>query len=170
MCAHTYNIRELGNEQGLVWQEVYWKIGTSFGNTDYPIPVPTVLGWDNLKINICGGNYKMSFYESVSNKIYMCWKFCIYLLVMPKYWGKQIFTHWSFPEVGQKQKTERKERAEVGNNIGQLRIATPPRVAHAKPPWPIYLSSDNRKTDVLCMCWPMFHRNLNFSYKNNFSQ
>ena len=54
---------------------------------------------------------------------------------MPKYWGKQIFTHRSFPEVGQKQKTERK-RAKVGNNNGQLRIATPPRVAHAKPPGP----------------------------------
>ena len=33
--------------------------------------------------------------------------FCIYLLVMPKYWGKQIFAHGRFPEVGQKQKTER---------------------------------------------------------------
>ena len=32
------------------------------------------------------------------------------LAVMPKYWGKQIFTHGRFPEVGQKQKTERKER------------------------------------------------------------
>ena len=30
--------------------------------------------------------------------------FCIYLLVMPKYWGKQIFTHGRFPEVGEKQK------------------------------------------------------------------
>ena len=29
---------------------------------------------------------------------------------MPKYWGKQIFSLGSFPEVGQKQKTERKER------------------------------------------------------------
>ena len=29
---------------------------------------------------------------------------------MPKYWGKQIFTHGSFPEVGQKQKTERKRK------------------------------------------------------------
>ena len=29
-------------------------------------------------------------------------------LVMPKYWGKQIYTHGNFPEVGQKQKTERK--------------------------------------------------------------
>ena len=41
---------------------------------------------------------------------------------MPKYWGKQIFTHWRFPEVGEKQKTERKERerrAKVGNNNGQ---------------------------------------------------
>ena len=35
--------------------------------------------------------------------------FCIYLLVMPKYWGKQIFSLGSFPEVGQKQKTEKKE-------------------------------------------------------------
>ena len=33
----------------------------------------------------------------------------IYLLVMPKYWGKQIFSIGRFPDVGQKQKTE-KER------------------------------------------------------------
>ena len=59
----------------------------------------------------------------------------MYLLVMPKYWGKQIFTHGSFPEVGPKQKTERKkkkererERLNDGNNNGQIRIATPPRV------------------------------------------
>ena len=42
---------------------------------------------------------------------------------MPKYWGKQIFTHRSFPEVGQKQKTEKKERERErlndGNNKGQ---------------------------------------------------
>ena len=29
---------------------------------------------------------------------------------MPKYWGKQIFAHRIFPEVGQKQKTEREEK------------------------------------------------------------
>ena len=55
---------------------------------------------------------------------------------MPKYWGKQIFALGRFPEVGQKQKTEKKkerERAKVGNNNGQLHIATPPLVAHAKP-------------------------------------
>ena len=45
---------------------------------------------------------------------------------MPKYWGKQIFAHGSFPEVGQKQKTEKKkeeerekERLNGGNNNGQ---------------------------------------------------
>ena len=32
------------------------------------------------------------------------------LLVMPKYWGKQIFINGRFPEVGQKKKTERKRR------------------------------------------------------------
>ena len=35
---------------------------------------------------------------------------------------------------GKKEKKER--RAKVGNNNGQLRIATPPQVAHAKPPGP----------------------------------
>ena len=29
---------------------------------------------------------------------------------MPKYWVKNYFTHGRFPEVGQKQKTEKKER------------------------------------------------------------
>ena len=40
---------------------------------------------------------------------------------MPKYWGKQIYTHGRFPEVVEKQKTERekKERAKVGDNNGQ---------------------------------------------------
>ena len=33
-----------------------------------------------------------------------------------------------------------KHRANVGNNNGQLHIATPPRVAHAKPPGPISMS------------------------------
>ena len=59
---------------------------------------------------------------------------------MPKYWGKQIFSPGRFPEVGQKQKTEKKKREErlkFGNNYGQLRIATPPQVAHAKLPGPI---------------------------------
>ena len=52
---------------------------------------------------------------------------------MPKYGEKQIFAHGRFPEVGQKQKTERererekerkKERPKVGNKNGQLRIAS----------------------------------------------
>ena len=44
---------------------------------------------------------------------------------MPKYWGKQTFSLVSFPEVGQKQKTEekkekkRKKRLNDGDNNGQ---------------------------------------------------
>ena len=36
-------------------------------------------------------------------------------------WAKKKFTHGSFPEVGQKQKTEKeeRERAKVGDNNGQ---------------------------------------------------
>ena len=59
--------------------------------------------------------------------------------------GGKFFSLGSFPKVGQKQKTEKrekikkerkKERLKFGNNNGQLRIATTPRVAHAKPPGP----------------------------------
>ena len=31
---------------------------------------------------------------------------------MPKYWGKQIFTHGRFPEVGEKEKAEKKKKKE----------------------------------------------------------
>ena len=58
---------------------------------------------------------------------------------MPKYWGKQIFTHRRFPEVGQKQKTEKeerekerkKERLNDGDNNGQATHGA------RKPPGPI---------------------------------
>ena len=56
---------------------------------------------------------------------------------MPKYWGKQIFTHGRFPGVGQKQKTDKreKERPKVGNNNGQLRIANATLVGARKAAW-----------------------------------
>ena len=43
---------------------------------------------------------------------------------MPKYWGKQIFTHGRFPEVGQKKKhgekkKRKEERLNDGDNNGQ---------------------------------------------------
>ena len=37
---------------------------------------------------------------------------------MPKYWGKQIFAHGRFPEVGQKQKTERQKRKNTPGTVG----------------------------------------------------
>ena len=55
---------------------------------------------------------------------------------MPKYWGKQIFAHGRFPEVGQKQKTEKKKKREerkrpkVGDNNGQATHGA------CKPPGP----------------------------------
>ena len=39
---------------------------------------------------------------------------------MPKYWVKNYFAHGRFPEVGQKQKTEKeRERAKVDEKNGQ---------------------------------------------------
>ena len=45
---------------------------------------------------------------------------------MPKYWGETIFILGSFPEVGQEQKTEKKQK----------KTETTPRMAHAKPHGP----------------------------------
>ena len=47
---------------------------------------------------------KWPFFWGEKNYLKNIYFVCIYLLVMPKYWGKQIFTHGRFPEVGEKQK------------------------------------------------------------------
>ena len=46
------------------------------------------------------------FFLSKKNKndLKKIFKKKIFLLVMPKYWGKQFFTHGSFPKVVEKQK------------------------------------------------------------------
>ena len=45
--------------------------------------------------------------------------------------GKTNFHAQEIPGSGSKAEDGERERAKVGNNNGQLRIATPPRVAHA---------------------------------------
>ena len=37
---------------------------------------------------------------------------------------------------GERETKEKEKRAKISNNDGQLRIAMPPRVSHAKPPGP----------------------------------
>ena len=46
---------------------------------------------------------KIFFHKKIKISIF----FYIYLLVMPKYLVNKYFTHKRFPEVGQKQKTEK---------------------------------------------------------------
>ena len=46
-------------------------------------------------------------------------------------------THGARKHAWRTQAAWAKKRLNNGNNNGQLRIATPPRVAHAKPPGPI---------------------------------
>ena len=41
---------------------------------------------------------------------------------MPKYCGKQIFAHGRFPEVGQKQNTERKKESAHKNESDKQQI------------------------------------------------
>ena len=68
--------------------------------------------------------------------------FCMYLLVMPKYWGKNYFAHGRFPEVGQKQKTEKKKERKKEKERKLVITMAKLRMAHAsthgarKPPGP----------------------------------
>ena len=60
---------------------------------------------------------------------------------MPKYWVKYYFAHGSFPEVGQKQKTEKKrrerekERPNDGNNNGQAMHGARKHAWHTQAAW-----------------------------------
>ena len=55
-------------------------------------------------------NARKSVFCRKKNKNYPNF-FCIYLLVMPKYYGKQIFAHGSFPEVedGERERERKKD-------------------------------------------------------------
>ena len=62
---------------------------------------------------------------------------------MPKYWVKNYFAHGRFPEVGQKQKTEKKRRKkEEDERLNDVITMAKLRMAHAsthgarKPPGP----------------------------------
>ena len=62
---------------------------------------------------------------------------------MPKYWVKNYFAHGSFPEVGQKQKTEKKERKrerekdrKLVKTMAKLRMAHASTHGARKPPGP----------------------------------
>ena len=49
---------------------------------------------------------------------------------MPKYGGNQIFSHGSFPEVGETEGVEEKKK-KVGENNGQLRFVRHHGCKHA---------------------------------------
>ena len=57
---------------------------------------------------------------------------------MPKYWGKQIFAHGSFPEVGKKQNTEKKRKKyrKLVITMAKLRMAHASTYGARKLPGP----------------------------------
>ena len=61
---------------------------------------------------------------------------------MPKYWVKNYFVHGRFPEVGQKQKTEKREREKEERKyvitMAKLRMKYPSTHGARKPPGPIF--------------------------------
>ena len=64
---------------------------------------------------------------------------------MPKYWGKQIFAHGRFPEVGQKQKTEK--RLNDGNNNGQATHGARKHVWRMQAAWAKRMRKEERLND-----------------------
>ena len=48
--------------------------------------------------------------------------------------GEKNFSLGRFPEVGQKQKTEKKKKRAMGITMASYALQTPPWVAYAKPP------------------------------------
>ena len=59
---------------------------------------------------------------------------------MPKYWVKNYFTHGRFPEVGQKQKTEKERERDrkLVKTMAKLRMAHASTHGARKPPGPIF--------------------------------
>ena len=65
---------------------------------------------------------------------------------MPKYWVKNYFAHGRFPEVGQKQKTEKKEKdRKLVITMAKLRMAHASTHGARKPPGPITLQPGAEK-------------------------
>ena len=82
---------------------------------------------------------------------------------MPKYWGKQIFTHGRFPEVGQKQKTERerrggeRERLNDGNNNGPAMHGARKHAWRTQAAWAKMLESQKTFSTIFSHYKPPAH-------------
>ena len=60
-------------------------------------------------------------------------------LRVPKWVKSKTWREIEREKEKERERERKTERLKVGNNNGQLRIAMPPRVVHAKPPGPIKL-------------------------------
>ena len=71
--------------------------------------------------------------------------------------GETDFRTREIPRSGSKAKDGKEEEKtpKVCNNNGQQRIATPPRVAHAKPPGPIFIYFGPGGLRAPCVAWPL---------------
>ena len=70
---------------------------------------------------------------------------------MAKYWAKQIFVHGSFPEVGEKQKTEREKKKEKrGENERWTRVGSGGRDQTLA----VKSRKNNRKLDIFLVHIP----------------
>ena len=86
---------------------------------------PGTRGWSRLRdrtLAVTKNRAKITFFSGEKKLPKKNIFFCIYLLVMPKYWVKSYLAHGSFPEVGQKQKTEKNTPGTAGGPGGRDRM------------------------------------------------
>ena len=102
---------------------------------------PGTRGWSRLRdptLAVAKNRAKMTFFSGrKKNYLKKIFFFCIYLLVMPKYWVKNYFAHGRFPEVGQKQKTEERRRERERERLNNCDNNGQATHGARKPPGPI---------------------------------
>ena len=87
---------------------------------------PGTRGWSRLRnrtLAVAKNRAKMTFFSGGGKNYLIFFFFCIYLLVMPKYWGKQIFSP-KWVKSNRPRRKRKKDFAKVGNNNGHLRWRT----------------------------------------------
>ena len=82
------------------------------------VPPPSIYYFQALAVRL--KSHLFSYYHSTHQPESYNY-FFIFLLAMPKYWGKQNFSHVSFPEVGEKQKKRRKKYVKTMASFASVR-------------------------------------------------
>ena len=116
LCCYVNNAQGVWLLAELVWIYIYM---FSVSNT------PGTRGWSRLRDRtpaVAKNRAKMTFFSGGGKNYLKKYFFCIYLLVMPKYWGKRTGDSPKWVKSRRCRKKKKKRKKKVGENNGQLRF------------------------------------------------